>query len=167
MLQESDLLKQELMDVLDEECRWYEKILGLMKEKTDILVNNDVEALKKNTVTMNEYLTALDGLEARRRETVEKICARENIPRTEASLGKIAHVWQEPSLRDRQKKLQALMGDLKKINERNQRLLAQAEGVFSFLRNLLYSAFADGPVTSYTNEGKIDQRKGGYFEKEI
>ncbi len=167
MAQESNPLKQRLLRVLDKECFWYEKILGLLKEKTDILVKNDVEALRKNTVVMNEHLTALDALETQRKEILKEISACEYIPREDLSLGKIAQFWDEPLLLDRQKKLRCLMQDLKSINDRNQRLLNQAEGVFSFLRNLLYSAFADGPVTNYTSEGKVDRSKGGYFEKEI
>ena len=160
-------LKEELLRIISDECAVYEKLLILMKEKTDILVKNDVNALRKNTESVNQLLSDLEDLEAKRKEAVLGISQEEQISPEELTITKLTRLWPETPLEQLQNRLQAAMTELKKINERNQKLVNQAQDLFSFMRNLFYSAFAQGPTTGYTSEGKIDQPKGGYFEKEI
>ncbi|MBN2483029.1 MAG: flagellar protein FlgN [Candidatus Omnitrophica bacterium] len=160
-------LRDELVRIVSEECVLYAQLLALMKAKTDILVNNDVGALNKNTSDVNEFIAHLEDLESARKDVILAISQKENIPLKEVTVTRLTTHWNDPSLIELQQKLQAVMQDLKDINQRNQRLVKQAHDMFSFMRDLFYSAFAQGPATSYTSEGKIDQREGGSFEKEI
>ena len=40
-------LVETLIDVLDQECKSYEKLLGLSSQKTSIIIKGDLEALAK------------------------------------------------------------------------------------------------------------------------
>ena len=71
----------------------------------------------------------------------------------------------EPRLEKVHREFQGLFSTLKKINDRNNLLLRQAQDVISFLRTALYSAL-DQPLR-YDKQGNIEGIKGGYFEGEI
>ena len=65
-------LIEELVDTLDKEYDSYVKLLPVVKEKTGIIVADDLEALQKITEKEQTIIEEIMGLEKKREQTVKK-----------------------------------------------------------------------------------------------
>ncbi len=66
-------LIETLVQVLEEECKVFDQLLSVSREKTKVIVANDIEALQKITDEEQDVLTTIVNLEHKREEATTDI----------------------------------------------------------------------------------------------
>ncbi|MCM8773426.1 MAG: flagellar protein FlgN [Candidatus Omnitrophica bacterium] len=159
-------IKDDLVKLLNDELNLYKKILELSKEKTKIILENNLEKLKDIDSRINEEIEKIYPLEETREKIISKIGEKQRLPSSQINLSFLSSLWGETSFKKLQEEFASLLGELKEINQRNNLLIKQAQSVLSFISGSLYSIM-ELPF-SYNDDGKIEiKQRGGYFEKEV
>lgn len=153
-------IMENLMDLLEEESRQYEQLLELAKQKTPIIVANDIALL--NQITEKEQILVDDVLatDKKRVQTMKDIAEVMNLNLEELTVPKLIQMLgARPS---EQKRLAAANDALKlavtnvaKINAQNQELIKSALELVEFDLNLMKGLKA-APQTAEYNKGALN-----------
>lgn len=137
-------LVEELISVLEEECEIYDKLLPIAEEKTNVIIKNDLETLRKITIQEHETVDKVSALERKRERVIFDIATVLNQDKDTLNLVKIVQ------LLEKQPKEQKILGELhnrlKKtvsrlvdINFQNKSLIEQSLEMIEFNMNLIQS----------------------------
>lgn len=168
-------LIDELMNVLDKENDEYQELLKLAREKTGIIVRNDIEALQKLTEQEQLIVERITPLEKKRVEYTKDIATVINKPVDTLTLTRLIELMEsQPAVRKRlseiHDKLHNTMSQMTKVNEMNQGLLKEALDLVNFDIALMNS-MKQAPLTgnydrSATNTEERMITRGGFDTKQ-
>ena len=166
-------LMENLIDVLRKESSEYEELLKLSREKTPIIVSGNLENLQKITDEEQELVSRINRLEKRRTETTADIA---NVLNRDVNALKLANLIEmlaarpaeQRKLAEAHDRLQTAVRELKRTNEQNRELLANALEMVEFEMNLLQASKAAPETANYTkgayNAGDTMGIPGGGFD---
>lgn len=149
-------LIEEFIDVLDKEYSEYVTLLKLSKEKTPIIVKNDIGELQKITDEEQVVVEAITHLEKRRVEVLKDIATVINKDVETLKIPVLLDILakqpkEQGKLREVHTKLKTVLSDMKMTNERNRVLIEQSLELISFDMNLLQS-MKQAPETGNYNK---------------
>lgn len=148
---------ENLIEILEEECREYEGLLQLSQHKTSVIVSGDLQNLQRITDEEQEFVSRIANLD-KKRETVTADVA--NVINRDVRKLKLAHLVtvleKRPAEQQRlaaiHDRLQQSAKELQRVNEQNKELLDNALEMVNFEMNLLHSVKA-APETAKYNRG--------------
>ena len=137
-------LMDNLITLLDEECKAYEDLVKVSSQKTRTIIDGDIEKMQQITVKEQELTDRLQGMENKRLETVKDIAVIINKEDENLTITRLAELMDgQPevqkeliALRDR---LKVVLGDMKDVNDKNEMLLKQAIEMVEFDLSLVKS----------------------------
>ena len=146
------------MDVLEQEIAEYKKLLNLSREKTQIVVNNDVEALVKLTDKEQVCVDNVSVLDKKRQTAMKDVADVMNKnPATFRLTDLIELLSARPA---EQKRLAAIVDELRDtahnidlVNNQNRELIKNALDMVEFDLNLVRGMKAAPETAQYTSGG--------------
>lgn len=137
-------LVEELISVLEEECEIYDKLLPIAEEKTNVIIKNDLETLRKITIQEHETVDKISALERKRERVIFDIATVLNQDKNTLNLTKIVELLEKQP--KEQRRLGELHGRLKTtvsrlvdVNFQNKSLIEQSLEMIEFNMNLIQS----------------------------
>ncbi len=160
-------LINELIDVLTEEISCYEELLKISKGKTDIIVEGDVVSLQNLTSHEQEIVEKTIKLEKKREEIIEDIALVLNENKDTLTISKLLDklkdtVQESKKLREIQQKIQALISELKRVNDQNRILLNQSIEMIDYTINAIQSKYSY-TTNDYSQRGQVQDLEGKSF----
>lgn len=148
-------LVEELKAVLTEECSIYEQLIPIEREKTKIIVKNELEALSRITEVETEWVQKITDLERKRQEILQNIGIVMNQRNKQLKmkdvielLGKQPEEQKELSiLHDR---LRTIIPQLVAANNQNKSLIKQSLEMVEFNMNFIQSTRMSPGNNNYT-----------------
>ncbi len=148
-------LMENLIEVLEQESREYQGLLSLSQKKTPIIVNGNLEELQKITDDEQESVGRISLLEKKRTEVTADIA---NVLNKDVANLKLANLidmmaarpWEQKKLAAAHDSLQSAVHELRRINEQNRELLANALEMVEFEMSLLQASKAAPETANYT-----------------
>ena len=146
-----------LTEVLDGEDKEYQKLLSLSKDKTDVIVRGDLNALSVITDKEQEVVSRIMALESQRTSTMTDIAKILNTDVSGLKLNVLIDLLkkkpkEQKALAQVHDRLHATLFEMKIINERNAELIKTAIEMTDFNMTLLQSA-RKAPETANYNKG--------------
>jgi flagellar biosynthesis/type III secretory pathway chaperone len=140
----------QLIDILGEQATRCEELLGLAKEKRDIIVKNEIEALQKITNLENMVISQNNRLEKQRvslaADIAEVLGKRGQVLDIAALIECMAGQPQQEPLREAGNRLRTVLHELKEANDFNHVLIQNALEYVDYSLNLIRtSAQISGP----------------------
>lgn len=150
-------LMENLIDVLNRECDEYEGLLEVSQRKTPIIVSGNLEKLQQITDEEQEVVSRIHNLERKRTEVTADIANVLNRDVTNLKLSNLINMLagrpaEQQVLAEVHDRLQLSVNGLKRVNEQNRELLANALEMIEFEMNLL-QATKSAPATANYNKG--------------
>ena len=148
-------LMENLIEALEQECIEYEGLLSLSQKKTPIIVSGNLEELQKITDDEQESVGRINHLEKKRVEVTADIA---NVLNKDVANLKLANLIEMMAARPEEQKrlaaahdrLQRAVHELRRINEQNRELLANALEMVEFEMSLLQASNAAPETANYT-----------------
>lgn len=148
-------LMENLIEVLEQESSEYEGLLSLSQRKTQIIVSGNLEELQKITDDEQESVGRINHLEKQRVEVTADIA---NVLNKDVANLKLANLIEmlsarpeeQEKLADARGKLQRAVRELRRINEQNRELLANALEMVEFEMSLLNASNGVPETANYT-----------------
>lgn len=168
-------LIEELITTLERETEIYESLIPLGEKKTQIIIDNDLDALQKITDLEQNTVIEINALEKKRQEVIVNIGTVLN--RNPASLDLRTMVKLLERQPEEQKKLSLIYDNLKKtverlleLNRQNQSLIEQSLELIEFNMNFIqstrmspgsnnYNRNASGIDSSYSQTSIFDTKQ--------
>jgi len=166
-------LMENLIDVLEKESSEYEVLLGLSQKKTPIIVSGNLEELQKITDDEQEVVGRIANLEKKREEYTTDIANVLNKDVTTLRLTDLIALLskrpvEQKALAIAHDNLSAAVQGLKRVNEQNKELLANALEMIEFEMNLMQSMKAAPEAANYNrgayNTGNTIGVNAGRFD---
>ena len=150
-------LMENLIDVLNQECKEYEGLLDLSQRKTPIIVSGNLEDLQKITDDEQDVVIRINHLEKQRVETTRDIANVLNKDVDSLKLSSLIEMLagrpvEQEKLVAVHDALQTVVHNLQRVNEHNRELLANSLEMVEFEMNLL-QAMKTAPETANYNKG--------------
>lgn len=150
-------LMENMIEVLQDECKEYETLCKLSKEKTSIIVAGDLQGLEKITEAEQEVVGRITKLEKKRTEVTADIANVMNKdPKTMKVRELIPLLASRPTEQERLREtcdhLQKVVGEMKTSNEQNGELIKHSLEMVEFDLNLL-QAMKGAPETANYGKG--------------
>ncbi len=148
-------LMENLIDVLNQEGREYEELLVLSQKKTPVIVKGDLEGLQEITDDEQNLASKIAHLEKTRVEITKDIANVLNKDVDSMKLRNLIEMLEgraaeQVQLAEAHDRLQRVVRELKRTNEQNKELLADAMEMVEFEMNLLQAAKAAPETANYT-----------------
>lgn len=149
-------LMENLIEVLGQECDAYEELLALSQKKTQVIASANLENLQKITDEEQEAVGRVNHLDKRRMEVTKDIADVLNRDVETLKLSRMIEMMasrpaEQAALARSHDRLQSSVRELRRINEQNRELLANALEMVEFEMNLL-QAFQAAPETANYNK---------------
>ena len=149
-----------LTEVLNGENKEYQKLLNLSKDKTDVIVRGDLNALAVITDKEQEVVSKIMALEHERTSAMTEIAKILNTDVSGLKLDVLIDLLkkkpkEQKALAQVHDKLHATLYEMKIINDRNAELVNTAIEMTNFNMNLLQSA-RKAPETANYNKGAFN-----------
>ena len=150
-------LMENLIDVLGRESTEYEALLQLSQRKTPIIAGGDLAELQKITDEEQELVSRIHNLDRQRAGVTADIADVLNRDVTTLKLSDLiamltARPVEQKALAAAHDSLQAVIRELKRVNEQNAELLKNSLEMVEFEMNLL-QAMKSAPETANYNRG--------------
>lgn len=160
-------LINELIDVLTDEISCYENLLKISREKTDIIVQGNVEALQKLINHEQELVAKTAKFEKKREQIIEDIALVLNENKDTLTISKLLEKLQDnfegsKKLKEVQQKIQALISELKIVNDQNRLLLNQSIEMIDYIINAIQSKYSYS-TNDYSSSGQVQNTEGKSF----
>lgn len=146
-------LIEELIDTLEKEEKLYEELLPVVEQKTQIIINNDLEQLQCITTVEQDFVDKITNVEHNRNKIISNIAIVMNKKVQELNLKSIvAMLEKQPAQQEQLSKLHdsllQKLGRLKELNMQNKVLLEQSLEMIEFSMNIMQSDRV-APVNNY------------------
>lgn len=148
-------LMENLIDVLNQEGKEYEELLALSQKKTPVIVSGDLEELQEITDDEQNLASRIAHLEKTRVEITTDIA---NVLNKDVDSMKLRNLIdmldgrpvEQARLAEAHDRLQSVVRGLKRTNEQNKELLANAMEMVEFELALLQAAKTAPETANYT-----------------
>ncbi len=149
-------LMDNLITLLDEECKTYEDLVKVSSQKTQTIIDADIEKMQQITAKEQELTDLLQNMENKRLETVKDIAVVINKEDENLTITRLAELMDgQPevaktliNLRDR---LKVVLNEMKAVNDKNEMLLKHAIEMVEFDLGLMKS-MRQAPETANYNK---------------
>lgn len=150
-------LMENLINVLDNECREYENLLKLSEQKTPIIVKGDLEELARITDEEQLAVSRINHIETSRKEVFADIANVINKDVNTLKLGDLVDMLnkrpeEQQKLAKAHDRLRTVVRAVKSVNEQNRELIKSAMEMVDFNLNML-QAMKTAPETANYNKG--------------
>ncbi len=150
----------ELISTMEDQLLCYDFLLGLSKEKTEIIVNNEIESLKKITESENEYIRKLQNLERKRMDIVRDIAYVSNLDENSLTVSSIITMIKDKAGYDEllsvSLKIRESVELLKESNDRNKVLINNSIDYIDYSINVIRTSVEKEPASFDLERGYID-----------
>lgn len=150
-------LIDELISVLDEECKEYKKLVDISSVKTKVIIHQDLNKLQEITALEQEHTGTLINLEKKRQEVSGDIAMVLNKDEQTMTVKDIIHVLE--SQKEVQLRLIEVHDDLRQtlksfsmVNEMNKNLIKETLELIDFNINLLQGLHQAPEVANYSKQ---------------
>lgn len=135
-------LVEELISVLEEECEIYDKLLPIAEEKTNVIIRNDLETLRKITIQEHDTVDKVSALERKRERVIFDIATVLNQDKNTLNLAKIVELLEKQPkeqkiLAELHNRLKGTVSRLVDVNFQNKSLIEQSLEMIEFNMNLI------------------------------
>lgn len=153
--------KDELIAILEEEVKELESIKSITYEKTDVIMNNEVETLQNMTKEEEELIIKIAALEDKRLKLFDSWGVDKNTPFSEV-IEKIPEGKEElTEIRDR---LNSLLLDIQARNNINNELINENLEWMEFNINLITQA---GTPATYGKKSGKEKTNKSIFDRKV
>ena len=148
-------LMENLMELLEEEAKGYEELLEISKQKTKVVVSNDVNELLKITEIEQPIVDRVNAIDKKRIETMRDIANVMNRDVESLTLPVLVQMLaQRPAEQSRLSAatdhLKQVVRDTARINEQNRELIGNALELVEFDLNIIRGLKAAPQPAEYT-----------------
>lgn len=148
-------LMENLMELLEEEAKGYEELLEISKQKTKVVVSNDVNELLKITEIEQPVVDRVNAIDKKRIATMRDIANVMNQDVESLTLPVLVQMLaQRPAEQSRLSAatdhLKQLVRDTARINEQNRELIGNALELVEFDLNIIRGLKAAPQTAEYT-----------------
>lgn len=150
-------LIENLITILEQESSEYEQLLGLSMKKTPVIVAGDLEKLQQITDEEQIVVGRINHLDNKRNEVIKDIA---NVMNKDVNTLKLVNLIEMLESRPQESKrlaavhdkLKEVVGNMKRVNEHNRELIANAMELVEFDMNMI-QAMKSAPETANYNRG--------------
>jgi len=136
-------LIEDLTSTLNEEEKIYQKLIPIEEEKTQIIIENNLQALSEITKKEQEFIGMINQLEKKREETVNNIAIVLNRDSSNLTISAIIDMLdgqdEQVHLADVYDKLSNTLASMVAVNNRNKILIEQSLDMIEFNMNFYQS----------------------------
>ena len=160
-------LVENLVNVLDQECTMYEKLLGLSSRKTAIIIKGDLEALAEITDEEQCIIGSIQGLEKKRIIAMKDIA---NVLNKDVDSLKLTELIQildkrpadQKNLAVQRDRLVGVAENVRRVNGQNQQLLESSIEMVQFEMNIIQAAKRAPQTANYSRAADTTGECLGY-----
>ena len=160
----------QLIDVMSEQTERYTELLGLAKEKQDVIIQNDIETLQKLTNLENMVISQNNRLEKKRMALVNDISEVLGHGGSEIDLATLLSLLdgqeEQAKLKDVGERIRSVLNELKEVNDVNNSLIQNSLDYIEYSLNVIRSSitpnqpgFPAASTKSQENFGTFDAKK--------
>ena len=148
-------LMENLVNVLDQECASYEKLLGLSSRKTSIIVGGDLAALAKITDEEQYIIGNIQSLEKKREAAMKDIANVLNKDVDSLKLTDLIAVLEkrpddQKNLAVQRDRLVGVADNVRRVNGQNQELLRSSLEMVQFEMNIIQASKRAPETANYS-----------------
>ncbi|WP_292188603.1 flagellar protein FlgN [Butyrivibrio sp.] len=148
-------LMETLVQVLDNECTMYERLLGLSSRKTAIIVSGDLKALAEITDEEQCVIGKIQRLEKERIVAMENIASVLNKDVDSLKLTDLIEILEkrpqdQKSLATQRDRLVGVVDSVKRVNGQNQELLRSSLEMVRFEMNIIQASRRAPQTANYS-----------------
>ena len=148
-------LMENLIDVLDQECTMYEKLLGLSSQKTSVIVQGDLKALAEITDEEQCIVGNIQTLEKKRGEAMKDIANVLNKDVDSLKLTDLIEVLEkrpvdQKNLAVQRDRLVGVADNVRRVNGQNQELLRSSLEMVQFEMNIIQASKRAPETANYS-----------------
>ena len=148
-------LMETLVQVLDDECTMYEKLLGLSSRKTAIIVSGDLKALAEITDEEQCVIGKIQRLEKERIVAMENIASVLNKDVDSLKLTDLIEILEkrpqdQKSLATQRDRLRGVVENVRRVNGQNQELLTSSIEMVRFEMNIIQASRRAPQTANYS-----------------
>ena len=160
-------LIEELIGVLEEELEIYDQLVPVAREKTQVIVKNDIPALQEITAREQGAVDRITALEVKRNRIMKDIKTVLGTGEKELKLSDLIGLLKDDqkekkTLSELHDKLKKTSNVLVEINNRNKVLIQQSLELIEFNLNFLQSTRMSPGSNTYTkNASQYDEKSFG------
>ncbi|MDR2939105.1 MAG: flagellar protein FlgN [Clostridiales bacterium] len=140
----------ELINIMKEQLLCYDFLLGLSKEKTEVIINNNVTELKRVTDLENECIIKNVALERRRLEVLEEVACLSGLGTGEMTISSILNKIKggpgHGELLSVSLKMRESIERLKEANDRNRVLIGNSLEYIDYSMNVIRTSIEGEPA---------------------
>ena len=169
-------LMENLIEVLDQECTMYEKLLGLSSQKTTVIVQGDLKALAEITDEEQYVIGNIQSLEKKRMEAMKDIANVLNKDVNSLKLTDLIEVLEKrpvdrKNLAEQRDRLVGVAGNVRRVNGQNQELLLSSLEMVQFEMNIIQASKSAPQTANYsraldTTGDRLGYTSGGFDAKQ-
>jgi uncharacterized phage infection (PIP) family protein YhgE len=158
----------DIMQTLEQQTELYEQLLNTAKEKTPVLIHNEVEQLnglvqkERKLIAQAEKLEQSRILHTHRYFSSLGYISRMNTLRE--LIRSVNHPEEKQQLLNKQQELQELLRELKRNNELNQQLIQQSLAFINYSIDLVVDDPTEDVVYQHPQKGLAGSVKSGIFD---
>ncbi|KAI4450970.1 hypothetical protein C823_005507 [Eubacterium plexicaudatum ASF492] len=164
-------LMDDLIQVLEDENKEYEKLAELSKEKKQVIIDANVPALEKIVDLEQDVASKIQNLDNRRQKVMQDMSVVLNKADRNFTVDTIIEMLssqpkEQQRLKDIKKQLKTTLDEVRRINEQNQTLLNQALEMVEFDLTL-FRSMRTAPETANYNKNAYNTGEilgGGGFD---
>lgn len=161
----------DLIQVLEDENKEYEKLAELSKEKKQVIIDANVPALEKIVDLEQDVASKIQNLDNRRQKVMQDMSVVLNKADRNFTVDTIIEMLssqpkEQQRLKDIKKQLKTTLDEVRRINEQNQTLLNQALEMVEFDLTL-FRSMRTAPETANYNKNAYNTGEilgGGGFD---
>jgi len=158
----------DIMQTLEQQTGLYEQLLNTAKEKTPVLIHNEVEQLNGLVQRERKLIAEAEKLEqARILHTHRYFSSLGYISRMN-TLRELIRAVNQPEekqqLLNKQQELQAVLGELKRNNDLNQQLIQQSLAFINYSIDLVVDDPTEDLVYQHPQKGQAGNSRNGIFD---
>ena len=161
-------MMDQLVEILDEQTKRYEELLGLSLEKRDVIINNDVETLQKINHLENLVISQNQKLEKKRQALVADMALVLGQKENELTLTLMIELMEgkaeQSSLMEARDRIKSVLDELHEVNQQNGQLVQNALEYIEFSTNLMRSSTGQQPATYFPGSDDIYLDETGYID---
>ncbi|HCC07866.1 MAG TPA: hypothetical protein DEP72_06890 [Clostridiales bacterium] len=158
----------DLIDILEKESEYYSELLNKSKEKTQIVIENDVDKIRQIASEEQIIASKVIKLEKQRDNIISDICLVLNATKKNFTITKLIEKLdnsenEQKRLIEIREEIICKINELKRVNEKNKLLIEQALGLVDFTLNAINSK-REYKNNDYKYGGKLmDTERGNSF----
>ncbi len=148
-------LMENLVEILDQECTMYEKLLVLSSRKTAIIVKGDLKALAEITDEEQCVIGKIQRMDKERQTAMENIASVLNTDVNSLKLTDLITILEkrpedQKNLAKQRDRLVTVSGNVRRVNDQNQELLLSSLEMVKFEMNIIQASKRAPQTANYS-----------------